>query len=149
MRIIESSIGIDASPDVVWASIVDFEAYQEWNPFVVKGSGSAVVGTTLDFMFQLPGDKATRVRPTVRIAEPGRHLRWEGITVSRVILSGQHEFILEPAGTGTKLVQREYFRGLAVPFIDKTIKWAEQGFHDMNRALKQRAEKAAGVPQGE
>lgn len=60
-------------------------------------------------------------QPTVMIATPGRHLQWLGKVAIPGLLSGRHEFILEPVGEGTILVHREEFTGILVPFLRRSF----------------------------
>ena len=39
---LRAEIEIDADPDSVWAVLMDFEAYPEWNPFIQPIEGSQV-----------------------------------------------------------------------------------------------------------
>jgi hypothetical protein len=145
MYTVETTIAIAAPPAKVWGVLVDFESYHEWNPFIRKGAGEAAAGSELTLEIQPPGDKAMTHHPTVTVAEPDRHLQWLGVARTPLLFSGRHEFILEPEGEGTMLRQREYFTGVAVLFLHKTLRRTEEGFHALNRALKQRAEHSAGV----
>jgi hypothetical protein len=83
-------------------------------------------------------------RPTVLVAEPGRYLRWLGKLALPGLFAARHEFLLEPAGAGTRLRPREDFAGLLVPFLKATLRRTEAGFDATNRALKQRAEGQLG-----
>lgn len=145
MHTVETTISIAAPPAAVWDVLVDFESYHEWNPFIRRGAGVAAAGSELTLEVQPPGDKAMTHHPTVTVAEPVRHLQWLGVVRTPLLFGGRHEFILEPEGEGTKLRQREYFTGVAVLFLKKTLRRTEEGFHALNRALKQRAEHSAGV----
>lgn len=145
MYTVETTIAIAAPPATVWDALVDFESYHEWNPFIRKGAGEAAAGSELTLEIQPPGGKVMTHHPTVTVAEPGRHLQWLGVARTPLLFGGRHEFILEPEGEGTKLRQREYFTGVAVLFLKKTLRRTEEGFHALNRALKQRAEHSAGV----
>jgi hypothetical protein len=80
------------------------------------------------------------VGTTITIAAPPATV-WGMI----VAFDKYHEFLLEPEGAGTKMRHREYFSGILVLFLKKTLARTEEGFHALNRALKQRAETAAGV----
>ncbi len=44
---LRAEIEIDADPDSVWAVLMDFEAYPEWNPFITVDRGEPAVGATL------------------------------------------------------------------------------------------------------
>ncbi|MGA4848551.1 SRPBCC family protein [Streptomyces sp. G5(2025)] len=144
MRSIEKSITISAAPDVVWSVLVDFENYRHWNPFVLWAEGKPVVGETLKAHIRPPGGKGMTHQPTVTIAEPGRHLQWLGKVAVPGLFSGRHEFLLEPAGKGTLLRQREEFTGVLVPLLGRTLERTETGFVQLNEALKERAEAVAG-----
>jgi len=63
----------------------------------------------------------------------------------RDCLTGEHCFTIEALDEkGVRFVQHEKFTGLLVPFMAKSLdKNTKSGFEAMNRALKERAEKAA------
>src|SRR4030095_641143 len=105
-RRIATAIDIDAPADAIWRVLVDFPAYPEWNPFILRITGEAKVGARLEITAQpayrectpstprTPGEarvgarleitpqpanrKPMTFRPTVRVADPGRELRWLG-----------------------------------------------------------------------
>jgi hypothetical protein len=59
-------------------------------------------------------------------------------------MDAEHTFTLEPWGTGTRVVQREVFRGVLVPFLAASLdRNTLPAFVAMNEALKSRAENAA------
>lgn len=39
MIVVRTGIDIPAAPMAVWSVLVDFAAYEEWNPFIVRASG--------------------------------------------------------------------------------------------------------------
>lgn len=149
MHTVDTTITIAAPPETVWGMIVAFDKYHEWNPFIVDGAGAPVVGSKLKLEMRPPGDKAMTHHPVVQFADEGRRLQWLGVFKSGWLFAARHEFLLEPAGAGTKMRHREYFSGILVLFLKKTLVRTEEGFHALNRALKQRAETAAGVPRVE
>ncbi len=138
---IDTSITIAAEPAGVWEIIVDFDHYHEWNPFIPNASGSATVGSVLTVEIKPPGEKAMTHRPTVITVEPGRRLQWLGKLSVPGMFAARHEFVVTPDGDGTLLRHREEFRGLLVPFLRATLRRTEAGFHAMNQAVKQRAER--------
>ena len=44
---ITTEIIINAPREKVWEILTDFDNYKNWNPFVIKSTGKAVVGTRL------------------------------------------------------------------------------------------------------
>jgi hypothetical protein len=61
------------------------------------------------------------------------------------LFTGEHSLVVEALDKrGVRFDQREKFTGLLVPFMAKTSTGIQRaGFEAMNRALKERAEKAA------
>jgi hypothetical protein len=82
--------------------------------------------------------------PTVLVAEKDRELRWLGRSEGDVF-NGEHRFLIEPIVNNNNKVhftQSEKFIGSMVESLEGWLDTAiKQNFEDMNRALKQRAEK--------
>src|SRR5918999_4725227 len=98
-RQLHAEIEIQGSPERVWEVLTDFDAYQEWNPFMVEAEGRAVVGQRLRVRMRPPGRRRpTTFRPRVLEAEPGRRLRWLGRLLVPGLFDGEHRFSIEPAG---------------------------------------------------
>ncbi|GAA2427313.1 SRPBCC domain-containing protein [Actinomadura vinacea] len=140
-RRLRHEIEIDAAPDRVWAVLADLRAYPEWNPFIISSEGEVRKGGKLTNKLSNKGGTMT-FSPTVRVAEPGRELRWLGRFGVPGVVDGEHYFTLEPIGDGTRtrLVQGETFTGVLVPFAGKALD-VQDGFAAMNAALKARVEK--------
>lgn len=136
---ISTEILINAPIDRVWAELTDFSSYPDWNPFIKKLIGSFEQGKTIEVRIQPEGGDPFVFRPRVLLHERNRMLQWEGRLLLPGIFTGRHSFELVTVGPGkTKLVQKEDFNGILVPFInlDSTLK----GFNAMNRELKKRIE---------
>lgn len=147
-RQLRDELEIQASPERVWEVLTDFDAYQEWNPFMVEAEGRAVVGQRLRVRMRPPGRRRpTTFRPRVLEAEPGRRLRWLGRLLAPGLFDGEHRFSIEPAGPDrARLVQEETFGGLLAPLLLRFV--AEPtlaGFRQMDQALKARAEQPTPV----
>ena len=78
--------------------------------------------------------------PEVLEVEEQSVLEWRGrLAGIPGLFTGQHRFELVELGPArTELRQSEHFSGCLVPLFDLTP--TEQGFHAMNRAIKERAE---------
>jgi hypothetical protein len=146
---LHAQIDIHASSQRVWQILTDLDAYPDWNPFITQSSGSARVGERLTNHMQPVGGRAVTLRPTVLEADPGRRLRWLGRLLVPGILDAEHTFTIEPLGDGqVRLVQRERFSGLLVPFLGRSLDHHTlPAFEQMNQALKRRAEQPQLQPQ--
>jgi hypothetical protein len=82
---------------------------------------------------------------------PGRlepsDLRITSVMVVAALFDGTHRFTLEPTQSGTKLQASESFSGLLVGFSRGLLQRTQQGFEELNAALKRRAEESPGVGQ--
>ena len=142
---LHTEIDIDAEPQVVWDVLTDLVNFADWNPFVVESSGEVRVGEKLTNRMQPPGGKAITFKPTVTEVEPARVFEWLGRLLMPGIFDGRHRFELTPtADGGTRLIHSEYFRGILVRLMRKSLDTdTRAGFEAMNVALKERAEARA------
>ena len=146
---LQTEVAIDAPAEVVWEVLVDLEAYNEWNSFIVQSAGRAEIGERLVNRMQPPGGRAMTFKPTVTEVEAGRTFEWLGRLGLPRLFDGRHRFELEstPSG-GTTLIHSEYFDGLLVRFLRSSLDTSTKaGFEAMNAALKTRAEARAGSAQ--
>lgn len=67
---IQTSIDIEAPADQVWATLVDFDGYGAWNPFVLRVRGAPVVGTPVRLTVLLAGRKMSRTHLVSRVDAP-------------------------------------------------------------------------------
>ena len=138
---LRTEIEIDAPVERVWAVLIDFERFPDWNPFIRRIHGNAQVGSRLDVLLGASGTRPMRFRPTVKAVVPNRELRWLGRLGLPRLFDGEHIFQIEPLGPNrVRFVQRERFRGLFVPLLARSLnRDARRGFEEMNRALQERA----------
>jgi hypothetical protein len=141
-RRLHTEIDIQATPDRVWGTLTDFDAYPDWNPFIVQAAGQLVPDSRLELRLRLPGRRPTTFRPEVLEAAPAQRLRWLGNLLVPGLFDGDHSFTIEPTGPDqVRLTQQEEFRGLLAPLILAFIgKPTKEGFRQMNQALKVRVE---------
>lgn len=138
MKPIYTTIDINASPEVIWQVIVNFEAYESWNPFIVrsKAEGKANLGVKITNSMKME-NKEQVFEPVITEWVENKHLGWLGRLFVPGLFDGHHEFILEKKNFGTRLIHKESFSGLMAPVILKMIrKQTERGFLQMNQALK-------------
>ena len=142
MKELLSEIEIGAPAERVWRLLTDFPTYPQWNPFIRRISGEPTPGERLEVRIEPPGGRGMTFRPTVLNAEPNRELRWLGHLLVPGLFDGEHSLTIQPLEENrVRFVQREAFRGLLVPLIGRSLdNNTQQGFEEMNRALKERAE---------
>lgn len=139
---IYTEIEINASAEKVWRALSDFEKFPNWNPFVIKVLGKAKEGETLQIEVQLPEGRLMKFTPKVLKAEPNKELRWVG-NLPFGAFRGEHFYQIESLKTNkVKFIHGEHFSGWFVSIIWKMVgKQTEKGYHIMNKALKEYAEK--------
>lgn len=143
MKHLKTEITIDAPADVVWGILTDLPAYPQWNPFIVSAEGPVEVGAKLRNRLEPPGGKAMTFSPQVTVVDANRKFEWLGRLGLPGVFDGRHIFELEPAGSGTRFIQREEFSGILVPLFARSLDGAtKDGFVAMNEAIKERAETA-------
>ncbi|QIO23349.1 SRPBCC domain-containing protein [Haloarcula sp. JP-L23] len=148
MKTVTTTVDIDATPEDVWATLTDFDAYPEWNPFVTAIEGTVAEGERLSVRIDPPEGRGMGFEPRVTAADPGERLEWVGKLGVRGLFDGRHEFRLEPLDDGgTRLHHRESFSGLLVGLLLNEAD-IRAGFEAMNEALKTRVESAAPSPAG-
>jgi hypothetical protein len=144
MHRIETETTVGAPPAAVWATLVDFERYPDWNPFL-RVTGRPNRGAHVDVEIRPPGRRPASFRPTLTVVDRDRELRWLGHLFVPGLYDGEHEFRLADDGAGgTRFVHAETFRGVLAPLFTRLLgDSVERGFRDMNAALKARVEAAA------
>lgn len=141
MKEVRTEIEINAGPEKVWKILADFEKYDQWNPFINRIIGQAMEGSKIEIHIETPGGKNRKYGPKVTKVAHGRELRWLG---KSLLLNGEHIFTIEQLQAGrVRFVHRELFDGLLTSIFAKRLDTdVKQGFEEMNRALKERAERA-------
>jgi hypothetical protein len=147
MKTVSSTVEINANPERVWAILIDLPGHSSWDPFITAISGSLVPGRKLNVTIHPPGSRPTSFKPTVTSVVEERELAWLGRLVMPGLFDGAHRFSLEPTQTGTKLLASESFSGLLVSFSRSLLQHTQQGFEQLNAALKRRAEESPDASQ--
>lgn len=145
MRLLETSIDIDASAQTVWAVLDELANYADWNPMTPDLMGRTTVGSSLATTFVRPNTPTMRITPKITRIVAGRELRWLTQAPDPNTFSAEHVFRIEPQATGgVRFENDEIFRGSLVeerwPALNTNTRAA---FDDMNRRLKARAEDLA------
>lgn len=134
---ITTSIEINASVEVVWNVLTDFEKYPEWNPFIQSIKGDPIVGQKIHAKID-----NMNFKPEVLVFDKNKEFKWIGKLFIKGLFDGEHRFLLIQNREGTTtLTQSEKFNGILVKLFskmlnDKTV----PGFNSLNEKLKERCE---------
>ena len=135
---ISTEVLLPASPDAVWAILVDTERYEEWNPFIIASEGEVLEGARITNTMRPEPGREMVFRPRILVVQPNEELRWIGRASIPGIFDGEHYFLLKPQDGQTRMVHGENFSGVALWFMD--VAPFEDNFAEMNEALRARLE---------
>lgn len=144
MKELRTEIEIQASPEQVWQVLTALDQYPEWNPFIHHAIGTAKVGESVDITVRSE-PKDIHLHCTVIKVVPNQELCWTYHVILPILFRGEHRFRIEPIGNNcVRFIDREIFNGLLVFSQARQIETdSKQGFEDMDRALKARAEQGS------
>jgi hypothetical protein len=139
---VETEIEIDASAEVVWKILTDFDGIAEWNDFIRHIEGERSEGSKLTVELWLGDRKPMTFKPRLLAYKENREFRWKGRVLIPGIFDGEHSFEIEELSPGkVRFLHCEKFSGIAVPLLFGGMKTdIYASFRKMNESLKQRAE---------
>jgi hypothetical protein len=142
---VHSEIEINSFPENIWRILIDFAAYDQWNPFINKIIGVPKEGSKIEVYIESRSGKNRKYSPRITKVEEGRELRWFGKSSLPGFLNAEHIFTIEEVQpVRVRFIQREVFSGLLTRIFGKDVDTdIRQGFQDMNNALKKRAERSS------
>ena len=143
MKEVRSEIAINTYPERVWRILIEFGAYDQWNPFIKKIIGHPTERSKIDIYIEAPSGKNRKYSPRITKIEEGHELRWFGKSSLPGFLNAEHIFTIEEVQPErVRFIQREVFDGLLTRVFAKRLDIdILKGFQDMNDALKRRAER--------
>lgn len=137
---IKTEIIIHATPDKIWKILTDFENYPSWNPFITSINGKLELGNNINVCIEPPEGKKMNFSPTITTIIDNKQLSWLGRLFLPGIFDGTHTFAISNNGNGTvTFTQSEVFSGILIGLLNKEK--TQNGFIEMNKKLKERAEK--------
>ena len=140
MKSFAGSTVINATPEAVWAILVDGSRWTEWNPTIEKVVGTIEPGAKLKVFTKLSPGRAFPVRVSAFVP-PGRMVWTGGMPLG--LFRGVRTYTLAPVAGGVEFAMREQFSGLMAPLITRTIPDLQPSFDAFAAALKARAERTA------
>ena len=105
---------IAASPETVWALLIDSTRLPQWMPVVTSTTGrTEALDMTRICEVEL-GGKSGRVEERCDVFEPATRIGWtlvaDTLGFSRLLSDFHFDFSLEPIPTGTRVVNTTYYR---------------------------------------
>lgn len=142
MKSLQSQIIINATPETIWAVLMDFKNHSNWNPFIKQISGSTQIGKSLAVTVHPPNQKPMSFTPVVLKNEINSIFSWKGKLLMKGIFDGEHYFKLEAINKNqTRFIHGENFSGILSGLLLRMIgKDTLAGFEAMNLGLKKRVE---------
>ena len=118
-KVLRVTATVDAPERLVWRTVTDLEAYEDWNPTIVSAEGRLEEGATLDLQFRGGSAHTERREVEVLAVNPRHKLRWQ----DRMLLPGVRDreltIRLRWLRAGRTLVRvDERYEGLLAPFSD-------------------------------
>lgn len=142
MQTIATLIDIDAAIDRVWLLLTDTRKYAEWNPYLVEVRGDVLTDAVVEMIACSATGERTPLRVEVSHVKP-YEMVWIGGLDDHREFRGEHWFVLEPLGNGTRLNHFEHFSGSRAEEIVTALGAViEDNFERMNHALKAWAEQS-------
>ncbi|NRA35215.1 MAG: SRPBCC domain-containing protein [Polyangiaceae bacterium] len=136
---IVTELEIDAPPSLVWRVLCDFDAYPEWNPFVLSMRAKLTEGAKAMARFDVGLRRPLPMPLRIVTVDPEREFAWAGGT--EPFMQGRHYFRLESLPNNrTRLIHGEEFTGVlgrvAAPMVKRSRLGAN--YDKLNQALAAR-----------
>ena len=127
--------------------LTNVDAFPSWNPFVRKIDGELRPGAALKVRLRVYGRRTITFKPRVTVVDAPRRLGWLARTGPPGMMDVERGFSITPRDDGmVRFEQWEKCTGLLVPLMFGPGRLGErltEGYEQMNRALRERAEAQA------
>jgi len=136
-------VDIAAPASVVWDVLTDFERYSEWNSFCPGIESTRKLGDMVFMKVAIPGtDKTIPVNEYLVAYEPERLLSWEQRPTDENKDAARRDQYIEATGPErSTYFTTDLFLGLnAEKIMQEHGAWVQQGFDQVARDVKKRAE---------
>lgn len=129
---------INASPDEIWAILIDAERYPEWDPGIDHIEGAIAPGESVKFFTVIDPSRAFAVKVTT--FEPGSKMVLTG-GMPMGLFKSERTHTLTPDGEiGTLFHTEEIFSGIMLSMFKSKIPDLTKNFEQFAAGLKSRAE---------
>jgi hypothetical protein len=137
MRAYEVSTDVQATPEAVWAVLVDGANYPTWDSGVERVDGTIGKNQRIKVRSEVNPGRAFPV--TVSELSSPKSMTWTG-GLPFGLFKGVRRFTLAPSGNITRFVMREEYSGPLLPLIWRTMPDLQPSFDTFAAGLKARCE---------
>ena len=142
---IEHRVGVQASPEIIWAVLYDLASWGEWNPLYPKAAGEIRIGGQLNLTLALPGEAEREIQPTVLEWVPNEQLHWKLSLMGGMVKTVRYIEIEQLAEASCIVSNGEIFGGwMGSSVARRSGRAIQRGFIAFSEALKARAEAMQG-----
>jgi hypothetical protein len=139
MKSYDATSTIQASPDAIWAILIDAPGYQAWDSGVERVEGRIAPGEKIKVVSKANPGRAFPVKVTE--FTPGQRMTWSG-GMPLGLFKGVRTFTLSPQSNGTTtFTVHEEYTGLLLPLIWRSMPDLGPSFKQFANGLRQRAER--------
>jgi hypothetical protein len=141
MKSYEATSEIQATPDAIWAVLVDGAHYPDWDSGVVSVAGRIASGETIKVVSGAAPGRSFPVKVTE--FQPGKAMTWSG-GMPLGLFKGVRTFRLTAGADGaTRFDVREEYSGPLLAMMWRSMPDLGPSFAKFARGLKARAERPA------
>ena len=144
MRSFEAAARIDASPEEVWALLVDVGSWRDWDSGVDRVDGRVALGEKLTLYATMIRNRPFTV--TVTEIRPREAMRWRGgLPLGLAVIERTYRLDAQEDG-GTALNVREDHTGPLAALLARSTPDLNPSFRQFCQGLKARAEGRTSRP---
>jgi uncharacterized protein YndB with AHSA1/START domain len=133
----EASATIDATPEEVWAVLIDAASWPRWDSGVEQVQGEVSLGEKITIRSAVAPGRAFPVKVTA--LEPSESLELTG-GMPLGLFRGIRTYRLRPDGANTQFTMREEYGGPLRGLIIRSIPDLQPSFEQFAQGLKRRVE---------
>jgi len=135
---VEATAEIAATPEQVWAALLDLDGYDAWNPFTPRVHSTLEVGAPVHLDVVLGPGRRTRSTNTVEVVDAPHRLVWSSILIHRRLLRTRRTQTVEALPDGrSRYRTHEVFEGPLAPLVGLVSRRAvTEGFTAVAAALR-------------
>lgn len=136
---INRTIDINTTPETAWQELTNFADYNNWNPMLQNVQTELQLKAPVDFEVLVGKTKRLKLKAKMTRIDNASELRWAG--GNALTVKGEHYFRIEKLSDNQiRLHHGEFFKGLLLVLMKKSLQRSAPLYSAMNESLKARLE---------